>query len=221
MAQTTISYCGKEAAATTFAAGHRTGEKRPAPNDPGASKHRKTGIDPSWVLDFPWLETSGDANGEPKMWRSLCRKNNCRPKKAPLGKAAWVEVPCRTITRQSLRDHIESTCHREAMRLESSHILVEKQGGIAECFEGIVSVQKKAFIGHLQCMHLLAKCEIAHTTNFTPLVELAKSLGAVYLGEIAMGQNMKYTSEREIVLALAETVIEPIKEYKPPHFSPY
>ena len=68
------------------------------------------------------------------------------------------------------------------MRLESSRILAEKQGGIAECFEGVVSVQKKAFIGHLQCMHFLAKHEIAHTNNFTSLVELAKSLEAVFLG---------------------------------------
>ena len=78
----------------------------------------------------------------------------------------------------------------------------------------VVSVQKRAFIGHLQCMHFLAKQEIAHTTNFTPLVTFAKSLGATYLGEIAMGKNMKYPSERlmqEIVLALAETVVEPIR----------
>ena len=52
-------------------------------------------------------------------------------------------------------------------------------------------------------MHFLAKQEIAQTTNFTPLVNLAKSLGPTYLAEITMGKNMKYTSERfmqEIVL---------------------
>lgn len=64
-------------------------------------------------------------------------------------------------------------------------------------------------------MYFLAKQEIAHTTTFTPLINLGKSIGATYLGEIAMSQNMKYTLERfmqEIVLALAETVHEPIKE---------
>jgi hypothetical protein len=40
-------------------------------------------------------------------------------------------------------------------------------------------------------MHFLAKQEIAHTTN----INLSQSLGANYLGEIAMGQNTKYTSE--------------------------
>ena len=181
MTQTTISFFFGEEATASTSTGHNTREKRPADTserNPGASKHRKTGIDPSWELDFPWLETSEDANGEPEMWCSLCRNNNCRPKLAPLGKAAWIEVPCKTITRQSLRDHIESNCHKEAMRLESTRILVEKQGGIAQCFD---AVQKTAFIGHLQCMHFLAKREIAHTTNFTPLIELAKSLGAIYL----------------------------------------
>ena len=99
--------------------------------------------------------------------------------------------------------------------MESTRALVEKQGGISACFDTIVSIQKKAFIGHLKCMHFLAKQEIAHTTNFTPLVNLAKSLGATYLGEIALGQNQKYTSERfmqEIVLAMGEAALEPIKE---------
>ena len=73
------------------------------------------------------------------------------------------------------------------MRVESSRELAKKQGGIAACFDTVVSVQKKAFIGHLKCMHFLAKQEIAHTTNFTPLVNLARSLGATYLGEIALG----------------------------------
>ena len=60
------------------------------------------------------------------------------------------------------------------MRMESTRALVEKQGGISACFDTIVSVQKKAFIGHLKCMHFLAKQEIAHTTNFAPLVNLEK-----------------------------------------------
>ena len=84
------------------------------------------------------------------------------------------------------------------MRVQSTRILTERQGGIAESFDAVVSIQKKAFIGHLKCMHFLAKEEIAHTTKFTPLVNLAKSLGADYLGEISMGKNMKYTSERFI-----------------------
>ena len=102
--------------------------------DPAASKHRGTGIDPSWKNDFPWLETSFDESGEPEMWCSLCKDTSCRPKRAVLGKAAWIEVPCRTITRQRLTEHLESDCHKEAMRVTSSRRLAERRGGIAEAF---------------------------------------------------------------------------------------
>ena len=63
-------------------------------------------------------------------------KTNCRPVQAPLGKAAWIDVPCKIITRQSLKEHVQS-CHKEAMRVESSRVLA---GGIAACFDAVVSV---------------------------------------------------------------------------------
>ena len=120
-----------------------TGEKRPPPTtgrNPGASKHRRIGIDLSWASDFPWLVISEDDCGEQGMLCSICCKTNCRPVQAPLGKAVWVEVPCKTITRQSLKEHLESSCHKEAMRMESTRALVEKQGGISACFDTIVSI---------------------------------------------------------------------------------
>ena len=67
------------------------------------------------------------------------------------------------------------------MCIESTPILADKQGRIAECFHTVVFVQKRAFIGHLQCMNFLAKQVIVHIMNFTPLVTLAKSLGATLL----------------------------------------
>jgi hypothetical protein len=97
------------------------------------------------------------------------------------------------------------------MEIETTRALAQRQGGLAEAFDTVVTVQKKAFVGHLKCMYFLAKQEIAHTTNFTPLVNLCKSLGATYLGDIATGGNAKYTSERfmqEIVKALGETILE-------------
>lgn len=63
-------------------------------------------------------------------------------------------------------------------------------------------------------MYFLAKQEVAHTTNFLPLINLGKSLGATYLSEIAIGRNAQYTSERfmqEIVIALGDTVQETAK----------
>ena len=62
-------------------------------NRPGESKHRKTGIDPQWKLDFPWLQVSVADSGE-AMLCSLCIKHNSRPKRCIPGKAVWVDTPC-------------------------------------------------------------------------------------------------------------------------------
>ena len=48
----------------------------------------------------------------------------------------------------------------------------------------VVSAEKKVMIGALRCMYLLTKWEISHTTNFTPLCELGKALGAQYLQDM-------------------------------------
>ena len=131
--------------------------------------HRKTGVDASWTDDFPWLETSIDDSGEPGMWCRLCRNNNCRPKLTPLGKAVWIEIPCKTITRQRLSEHLDSCCHKEAMCTESMHILAEQREGISEA---VVTVEMKAFIGHLKCMHFLRNIPILHWLNQVNLWEL-------------------------------------------------
>ena len=182
--RTTFSFYFSEPA-TTSCTIQITGEKWPSPNakkPPDASKHRKMGIDPSRTNEFPWLETTEDDSSENGMWCSICRKPSTMAKQMPLGKAVYVEVPSKTIMQQSLRNHLDSHYHKEAMRGESAHILAEKQGGGTECFDAVVSIQKKAFIGHLKCMHFLAKQEIAHTTKFKPLVNLPSLLDLVTLG---------------------------------------
>ena len=62
-------------------------------------------------------------------------------------------------------------------------------------------------------MYFLVKREIAHTTNFLPLLELAKSLGASSLSDIQLGGNATYTSERfmqEFIQCLGESVSGPL-----------
>ena len=58
-------------------------------------------------------------------------------------------------------------------------------------------------IGVLTCLYWLCKHEIAHTTNFSSLLRLGKSLGALYLNDLEVGRNAHYTSERFIQEAAA------------------
>ena len=62
------------------------------------SKMRRTGIDPEWNDDFPWMLSVKDGTG------MLC-VNTRRPKKSVVGKAVWTDTPCRSITRQALMKH--------------------------------------------------------------------------------------------------------------------
>ena len=83
-------------------------------------------------------------------------------------------------------------------------------------FERVASAERKAMLGALKWMYFLTKREIAHTTNFVPLCELGKALGALYLKDLNRCGNAHYTSERfkqELVQALAETVAKPIQDH--------
>ena len=93
----------------------------------------------------------------------------------------WVDTPCKTLTWQSLSEHEGSVCYQAASCTESTRALAEKDGTISQAFNDAISVQRKAFIGHLKCMYFLNKQEITHTTNFLPLVDLGRCLGATYL----------------------------------------
>lgn len=73
-------------------------------------------------------------------------------------------------------------------------------------------------IGAMKCRYWLCREEIPHTTKFTSLVSLGKSLGATYLNDLVVGKNAQYTSERfmqEAVMTLGEVISSSI--YKPLH----
>ena len=172
-------------------------------------KRRKTGIDPNWAADFPWMVACDDGVG---MLCSLCRKHNHRPKKVLVGRAIWVDLPCKNFTRQSLVGHGRSACHTLVITMDADLASSLRDGGIEMALDRVVSAERKVFIGALKCMYFLAKREIAHMNNFVPILELGKSLGATYLKDISAG-NAQYTSERfvqEVIQALGETISSPI-----------
>ena len=65
-------------------------------------------------------------------------------------------------------------------------------------------------VGALKAVYWLAKEEIAHTTKYASLIDLAKSLGCDYLKELNVGRNATYTSEMIIAefLKCLPSVIE-------------
>ena len=49
---------------------------------------------------------------------TLCHKHSRRPKKTPVGKAVWVDLPCNNLVRQSLVRHSKTDHHFAALELE-------------------------------------------------------------------------------------------------------
>ena len=97
--------------------------------------------------------------------------------------------------------------------MEVDFVSSREHSDIEKAFDRVVSAERRAFIGGLRCMYFLNKREIAHTTNFLPLLELCKSLGATYLEDMSIGRNAKYTSERfmqESIQALGEVISKDI-----------
>ena len=83
----------------------------------------------------------------------------------------------------------------------------QRDGGISFC--AVQSAERKAMIGAMKCMYWLCRQEVPHTTNFSALLELAKSPGATYLSDLCLGKNAHYTSERfmqEAVSSLGEVI---------------
>ena len=187
--------------------------RKATPSVENPSKKRRSGIDPAWSNDFHWMLPTDNGLG---MFCSLCRKYSRRPKKCLVGKAVWTDLPCQSLHRQALVKHSQSESHADAVKMEATLSSSRADGGIRMAFERVFSAERKAMLGALKCMYFLNKREIAHTTNFIPLCELGKSLGALYLEDLNRGGNAHYTSERfkqELVQALAETVSKPIQEH--------
>ena len=155
--------------------------------------HRLSGFNPEWPKKFPWVVNEPEKKG---MLCKLCIKHSRRPKKAVVGKTIWVDIPCTTLIRESLRRHECSQSHTDACVLETQLCLSRKDGGIQQSFAAIESAERKVMIAAMKCLYCLCKQEIAHTTNYVPLLELVKSIGATYLHDLNLGSNAHYTSER-------------------------
>ena len=168
----------------------------------GNSKHRQSGFNPKWSQDFPFVVYTAEKG----MLCSLCQKWKRQVRNR---NGTWITVPCTSLRRDSILEHVRSNSHNDAVKAESDAVQARLRGGIAQAFDSVHAVQRKALIGGLKCMYWLAKHEIAHTTNFESLLQLAVSLGSTYISELHQGENAKYTSQQsmfEFVTILSQCI---------------
>lgn len=84
---------------------------------------------------------------------TLCCKFSRHPLKCVVGKAVWVDVPCKTIRRSAIVAHKESNSHCEAVQMEVALQASKRDGGIERALDCVVSAQRKIFIAALKCMY--------------------------------------------------------------------
>lgn len=186
---------------------------RPSSISTSLTKHRQSSFDVQWQKEFQWVTTkiADTADNEVLgMFCGLCRKHSCRPHRGPqshVGKATWVDVPCTSLRLESLVRHQQSDTHIMAVEKERKLALASSFGRtVVGLFEPVISGERRAMIARFKLVYWLCKEHIAHTTKFSSLVGLAKSLGVEYIDEVCKGANASYTSERflcEVVQILA------------------
>ncbi|XP_076113346.1 zinc finger protein 862-like [Mytilus galloprovincialis] len=159
------------------------------------NKHRVSGFNDKWLTEFSWLR-----NVEGGMKCNLCTKHQRRPKKCVPGKAAWVDLPCLWMVRESILRHGRSETHKEAVAFEGARVLANTS--LATAVEKEVTLNEMAMESAMKCLYWLCKRELPHTTNYVPLMNLCKDLGVDVLNALMVGENAKYTSERFIQEAL-------------------
>ena len=89
--------------------------------------------------------------------------------------------PCYYLQKHMLERHQQSKMNLEAQFIEHTRQSAQHHGGIQKAFTSRIKLQRKAVVGALKVVYWLAKEELAHTTKYVSLIDLAKSLGCDYL----------------------------------------
>ena len=95
-------------------------------------KKHKTGYNPSWKREFPWIKlvygdvgaSSGIVTG---IMCSLCQRHSIKQRN---GVGTWTEKPCTLLRKDTLQRHKASSMHKEAEKLESYRVASQRDGGI-------------------------------------------------------------------------------------------
>ena len=165
---------------------------------PQQQKH-KTGYSAVWERQHSWVFNI-EGHG---MYCKLCQKFDTRNRQNQ--SRVWNKELCTTIRKDVLMRHEASMMHKEALEQERACQLVKARGGIRESVDHQVLLQRNAVEAAFKCFYWLCKQEIPHTTNYQPLLSLAKNVGCSYLSAFNVAKNAHYTSER-IMQEILETL---------------
>ena len=132
--------------------------KRPRSDSPSSisSKSRhKIGYNPTWKTDFPWhipVYGSSDSDSDGSVVGLLCSTCKLHRTKQRNNAGNWTDLPRKSLRRDVLQRHKESSMHKEALEQGNTRLASERDGGIRQAFSSQVQLQRKDITGAL---HLL------------------------------------------------------------------
>lgn len=97
---------------------------------------RQSGFNKAWSSSFSWVV---EIDGEGR----LCRKHKSSTPEGCCGEDNLVDVPCVTMTQNSLRRHNMSLSHLEAKKLEAQLCISTKDGGLQQTFTVVERPERK------------------------------------------------------------------------------
>ena len=103
-------------------------------------RHRQSGFESKWSQDFPFMVYSHDSGG---MFCTLCWKWK---KQTRSRNGVWVSLPCTTLQRDSILEHVRSGTHEDAVKAEREFVHACLRGGIAQSIDKVQSTQKDGLV---------------------------------------------------------------------------
>ena len=150
-----------------------------------------------WEKEHPWLQYDADCEG------AFCKICKASGKLGEKTHGAWTTKPFTNWKNavDRMKAHAKSDVHIQA----SEAVLATQAGTIVQQLQKVETnerMRNRAAIKSLiRCTHFLARQHIAHTTNFSTLVDLVVSCGSEHLKYFMekMGKNAMYTSHTAVV----------------------
>ena len=160
--------------------------------DSSTRKYHKT-----WEEDYPWLQYDADAEG------AFCKICKVSGRSVQQAGGVWTTKPFTNWKNAAaqMKAHAKSDGH-----IMASQVVLATQGGsIVQQLQKVGTQERMrnraAIKSLIRCTHFLARQHIAHTTNFSKLVDLVVSCGGEDLKYFMekTGRNAMYTSHVAVV----------------------
>ena len=147
-----------------------------------------------WEKDFSWLMYDGDIDG---CYCQVCKQSTCTSDTDSRSGGVWVTKSFQNWKKaiEKMKSHEMSAFH---IRASQALLVTSREGSVVHQMQRVGVLQREknraAMKSLVCCTHFLTRNHIAHSTNFTQLVDLVVSCGARELQVFCLKKCSVYIS---------------------------